>query len=69
MAQKKKLGARGHWALLEHSPEFGGELETTHSLQLYKKNQNMDFSMPCAPLHRYHPEIFVSSNAIQSKPK
>ena len=36
MAQKKKLGARGHWALLENSPEFGGELETTHSSQLNK---------------------------------
>ena len=37
MAQKKTLGARGYRALLEHSLEFGGELETTHSLQLYKK--------------------------------
>ena len=53
MAQKNKLGARGHWALLEHSPEFGGELETTHSLQLYKKKSKHGFlnaMCPTAPL-------------------
>ena len=40
---KKKLGARGHCTLLEHSPEFGGELETTHSLQLNKTKQKNGF--------------------------
>ena len=43
MAQKRTLGARDHWALLEHSPEFGGELETTHSRQLYKTKQKNGF--------------------------
>ena len=56
MAQKKKLGARGHRALLEHSPEFGAELETTHSLQLCEENQNMDFS-------RGHRALLGSSGA------
>ena len=37
---KKKLGARGHCALLEHSPEFGGELETTHSLATTQQNNS-----------------------------
>ena len=37
MAQKHKLGARGHWTLLEHSPEFGEKLKTIQSLQFNQK--------------------------------
>ena len=49
MAQKNKLGVRGHWALLEHSPEFGEKLETIQSLQFNPKKSKHGFLNAMCP--------------------